>query len=524
MELTVSGITVPLEHTEKEVFDRAVKISGVSKNNIKSLYIHKKSVDARKGGISLVYSVGICLHEREKIKNDSRISEKKLFEYKLKERKSPPSWRPVIVGAGPAGLFCCYLLCLGGFKPVVIERGKKTEERAADVERFFSERLLDTESNIQFGEGGAGTFSDGKLVTRINDIRCDFIMKTLAENGAPEEIKYLAKPHVGTDMLRQVTVNMRNRLENMGAEFRFGVKMNEILTEGGKIKGVSLSDGNKLASPVVVLATGHSARDTYEMLYGKGIIMEKKPFSVGVRIEHKREFIDAGRYGKYAGHPRLKAAEYQFSYRKGNRGCYTFCMCPGGSVVAAASEENTVVTNGMSDFARNGENSNSAVAVSVLPEDTGTNFLGGIEFQRRLEKIAFEAGGGSYAAPVQLSSDFVSGVKTTSLKSVKPTYPCGYEFAELGKILPGFVTELLKEGLTEFDKKIKGFALGEGVLTGIETRTSAPLRILRGEDFSSLSVKGLFPCGEGAGYAGGITSAAADGLRIAEYIIENYEE
>ena len=522
MEITVSGINVPLEHTEKEVFERALKISGVSKQNVKNIYIYKKSVDARKGGISLVYSVGICLNQKEKLKNDSRISEKRSYDYKLNAPETLPQWRPVIIGAGPAGLFCSYLLSLYGLKPIVIERGRKTEEREKDVERFFSEKILDTESNIQFGEGGAGTFSDGKLVTRINDIRYDFIMQILVDNGAPEEIKYLAKPHVGTDKLRKVIINLRNRLIEMGAEFRFGVKAEEVSVNNGKVTGVTLSDGNKIASPVVVLATGHSARDTYEMLNEKGIIMEKKPFSVGVRIEHKREFIDYGRYGRFAGHPELKSAEYQFSYRKGNRGCYTFCMCPGGTVVAAASEENSVVTNGMSDFSRSGENSNSAVAVSVLPEDT-EGLMGGIKFQRSLERIAFEAGGKTYAAPLQLSADFIEGKKSVGLKSVKPTYPCGYEFSDFDKLLPGFVSELLKEGLSDFNKKIKGFGMGEGILTGIETRTSAPLRIIRGEDFSSLSAKGLYPCGEGAGYAGGITSAAADGLRVAEYIIQNCE-
>lgn len=522
MELTVSGLSFPLEHSQKEVLERALKISGVNKSNVKNIYIYKKSVDARKGSISLVYSVGISLYEKEKLKNDSRISLKKEYVYKLDSVNTPPEWRPVIVGAGPAGLFCCYLLCLYGYRPIVVERGKKTEERAKDVERFFNSKMLDTESNIQFGEGGAGTFSDGKLVTRINDIRYDFIMNTLVENGAPEEIKYLAKPHVGTDRLRRVTVSLRNRLIEMGAEFIFGVRADELIIKEGRICGVELSDGNKIASPAVVLATGHSARDTYEMLDRRGIIMEKKPFSVGVRIEHKREFIDSGRYGKFAGHPSLGAAEYQFSYRKGERGCYTFCMCPGGSIVAAASEENTVVTNGMSDFSRSGENSNSAVAVSVLPEDTGSELMGGVEFQRRLERIAFEAGGRTYAAPVQLARDFIDKRKTTALSSVKPTYPCGYEFSDFNKLLPGFVSEMLREGLLDFDKKIKGFGMGDGVLTGIETRTSAPLRILRGADFSSLSVKGLFPCGEGAGYAGGITSAAADGLRVAEYIIENY--
>ncbi len=522
MILIVSDIKMPLDHSIDEVFKKAIKLSGVSKNNISNISIHKKSVDARKGSISIVYSVSLSLFESEKYNNSSFVSQKKEFKYDFNYEKVQLPERPVIVGAGPAGLFCCYLLVQFGLKPIVIERGAKTEERIKDVDNFFNNKLLNPSSNIQFGEGGAGTFSDGKLVTRINDKRCNFVIESFIKFGAPEEIRYLAKPHAGTDKLREIIVNMRNYLINNGAEFIYNTTVNDIKIINGVVKGVKTSDGANYSTNDVVLACGHSARDTYEMLYFKNIAMEKKPFSVGVRIEHKREFIDEGRYGKYAYHPQLKSAEYQFSLRQGNRGCYTFCMCPGGMVVAASSEENTVVTNGMSDFSRNNVNSNSAVVASVFPEDTGTDLLSGVEFQRKLEKAAFESAGASYSAPVQLSKDFINGVKTTSLSNVKPSFPCGYEFVDLNTILPTFTTDILKAGLTEFDKKIKNFSYGDAVLTGLETRTSAPLRIVRNESFESLSVKGLYPAGEGAGYAGGITSAAVDGLRVAEAILKKY--
>lgn len=524
MNLIVSGIVMPLDHSVCDVYKKAEKLAGVSKSNILNTYIYKKSVDARKGNINIVYSVGIELESKQIFNALPCVTENVEFEYNIEVGEVLLSDRPVIVGAGPAGLFCGYLLCLYGFRPIIIERGGKTEDRVIAVENFFNNRILDTSSNIQFGEGGAGTFSDGKLVTRINDPRCRFVVDTFAKFGAPDEIRYLAKPHVGTDILKNIVINMRNYIIEKGAEFIYNTRVDEVCFSGGKVKGVKTSDGNIISSEVVVLAVGHSARDTYKMLYDKNIAMEKKPFSVGFRIEHEREFIDKGRYGKYYNHPELKSAEYQFSYRKGNRGCYTFCMCPGGVVVAASSEENTVVTNGMSDYLRDGMNSNCAVVASVFPEDTGTDILSGIEFQRMLERKAYTAAGSSYQAPVQLASDFLSDIKTNNLKSVKPSYPCGYEFSDFNNILPPFVTGILKEGLYDFDKKIKGFSSGDGVLTGVETRTSAPVRIMRNEEYVSLSAEGLYPAGEGAGYAGGITSAAVDGLKVAEAIIKKYRQ
>ena len=523
MNLFVSGIKAPLGCTEEDVFKKAIKTAKISSANIKDIFIHKKSVDARKGNINLVYSVCINLINKESFNNIPSVVLKEEFDYKLQPGNALLSERPVIIGAGPAGLFCCHLLCEYGFRPIVIERGSKTEKRVADVENFFKNRILDTESNVQFGEGGAGTFSDGKLVTRINDPRCDYVLDLFVKHGAYEEIKHLAKPHIGTDNLRKIIISLREGLISKGADFIFNTAVEDIDVSGGKVRGVKLSNGEYITADAVVLACGHSARDTYKMLLKRGIGMEKKPFSVGFRIEHKRRFIDEGRYGKYASHPDLGAAEYQFSLRKGNRGCYTFCMCPGGSVVAASSEENGVVTNGMSDYSRNADNSNSAIAASVLPEDTGADVLSGIEFQRKLERAAYIAGGSTYAAPVQLSKDFIKGEKTFCLSSVKPSYPCGYEFADFNNILPPFAAEILKEGLLDFEKKLRGFSLGDGVLSGVETRTSAPIRILRGKDYSAIGAEGLYPAGEGAGYAGGITSAAVDGLKVAEYLIKKYK-
>lgn len=522
MNLIVSGISMPLDHSINEVFSKALKVSGVSASNVSCISVYKKSVDARKSEIFIVYSVLISLAYKQKYNKSRFISETECYNYVPQVTRVLPSVKPVIIGSGPAGLFCSYLLSRCGIKSVVIERGSKTEERTEDVKRFFEKRILDTKSNIQFGEGGAGTFSDGKLVTRINDKRSSFVLETFVKFGAPEEILYLAKPHVGTDRLRNVIVNMRKYLIDDGVEFRFNTCMEEIEFKNGKVSGIVLSDGDKIETDTVFLAIGHSARDTYQMLRDCGIAMEKKAFSVGVRIEHKREFIDKGRYGKYYNHPELKSAEYQFSYRKGDYGCYTFCMCPGGVVVAAASEENTVVVNGMSNYDRDGENSNSAVVVSVLPGDLDADVLSGIRFQRKLERAAFELGGSNYAAPVQRVTDFINSERSVRLGKVFPSYPCGTENADMNLLFPSRISNMLKEGLMSFDKKLSGFSGQDGILSGVETRTSAPVRILRGADYQSISHSGLYPAGEGAGYAGGITSAAVDGIRVAEAYIAKF--
>lgn len=519
MAVLVNDIILPLSHTKEDVFYIAVKKSKLPKENIKKIYIRKKSIDARDGDIKFVYSVAIDLFDNSKIKNNSNIKEDEEFEFKINCNKK---WedRPVIVGLGPAGLFCAYLITLYGGNPIVLEQGKPLEERKKDVDLFFNKGIFNELSNVQFGEGGAGTFSDGKLTTRINDKRCKFVLDTFYKFGADESILYEAHPHIGTDCLGTIIKNMRKFIEENGGDVYFNSEVTDIIIKDSKVQGVVLQNGEKILSGNVVLAIGHSSRKIFNLLKNKNIAMEKKPFSVGFRIEHLREFIDKGRYGKYAGHKNLGSAEYQFSYRQNERGCYTFCMCPGGQVIASNSETNSVVTNGMSNSKRDGINSNSAVVASVLPSDLDTDIFSGVEFQKKLEKKAFEYGGGGYFAPSQLSKDFLENKKTNEFKSVKPSYPLGTNFVDFNEIFPEKVNTMLKAGLADFDKKIKGFSTCDAVLTGIETRTSSPIRILRGENFNSISVKGLYPAGEGAGYAGGITSAAVDGLRIAQAILE----
>lgn len=519
MTIYVNDIFLPVNHTTDEVFCAAIKKSGVKKDNIKNIYIRKKSIDARGDELKFVYSVCISLNEEISVKKNPSIGILEEFNYVVNP-KNKNIERPIIVGFGPAGIFCAYLLTIYGAKPIVLELGKNVDERKKDVDLFFEGGAFNKMSNVQFGEGGAGSFSDGKLTTRINDKRCAFVLKTFYEFGADESILYESHPHVGTDKLTGIIKNIRQYIEKNGGEVHFGSEVTELLVNKNQINGVVLANGERLLSDKVVLAVGHSSRNIYKKLYDMGIAMEKKPFSVGLRIEHKREFINHGRYGKFADNDNLGAADYQFSYRKGERGCYTFCMCPGGQVIASNSEEETVVTNGMSKAARDEINSNSAVVASVLPEDLDNDILSGVEYQRVLEKKAFELGGRTYRAPAQLSRDFLVDKKTTGFLSVKPSYPIGTEFCNFNEVLPEKIREMLHLGLTSFDKKIKGFASGEGVLTGFETRTSAPLRILRGENLNSISIKGLYPCGEGAGYAGGITSAAVDGLRVAQAILE----
>ncbi len=519
LTICVNDIFLPVNHTVDDAFQLAIKKSGIKKDNIKKLYVRKKSVDARGGDVKFVYSVCISLNEPISVKKQHSNNVLEEYEYTIKPGKQLKE-RPVIIGFGPAGIFCAYLLTLYGAKPIVFEMGKSVDERKKDVDLFFDKGIFDKTSNVQFGEGGAGTFSDGKLTTRINDKRCNFVLKTFHKFGADESILYEAHPHIGTDKLMGIIKNIRRFIEDNGGEVYFQSEVTGLQVEKNQIKGIVLSNGETILTDKVVLAIGHSSRKMYEQLWQMGIAMEKKPFSVGFRIEHKREFIDYGRYGKYAGNEYLGAADYQFSYRKGERGCYTFCMCPGGQVIASNSEEYTVVTNGMSKSKRDGINSNSAVVASVLPQDIDGDILSGVEYQRILEKKAYELGGCKYSAPSQLCRDFLQDKKTSAFLSVKPSYPLGTEFVNFNEFLPSKIKDMLKVGLASFDNKIKGFATGDGVLTGFETRTSAPLRILRGEGYNSISVKGLYPCGEGAGYAGGITSAAVDGLRIAQAILE----
>lgn len=501
----------------------------MKESDLKSFKIVKESIDARKkSDIKINYAVEVeCDNESKVISransNDVRKSEdnyKADFEIGTKKLEN----RPIVVGMGPAGLFAGLLLAEKGYRPLIIERGEDVDSRTRTINNFWNNRILSTESNVQFGEGGAGTFSDGKLTTRIKDHRCGYVLEKLVLAGGPKEITYMGKPHIGTDILKNVVKNIREKIKEYGGEVRFLSRLEDIVIRNGKISEVVV-EGEHMPCDNLILATGHSARDTYEMLFSKGVSISPKPFAIGFRIEHLQQMIDENQYGKYATHPKLRAADYKLTYisNKLARSVYSFCMCPGGQVVASASEDNTVVVNGMSNYKRDGINANSALVVSVDPGDFGENTpLGGISFQRRYEALAYEVGGKNYNAPVQLVKDFLNDRISKSFGEVKPTYTPGTEFADLRKCAPDFVVDAIKEALPVFDRRIPGYAGEDAILTGMETRTSAPVKINRNENYESVNVRGLYPTGEGAGYAGGIVSAAVDGLRVAERIITEY--
>ena len=426
---------------------------------------------------------------------------------------------PVIVGFGPAGMFAGLVLARAGLKPLIIERGSHIEDRQKDVLSFWSSRRLNPESNVQFGEGGAGTFSDGKLTTGIKDPLCRIVIDELAFHGAPEEIRWSAKPHIGTDRLAEVVRSIREEIISLGGKIIFNCKMTDIIVANGYIHGIKIKkDGREedFQTDTVLLCTGHSARDTVEALYNRGVRMMQKPFSVGARIEHPREFIDKAQYGDFAGHPALGAADYKLAcHPEHGRGAYTFCMCPGGTVVNASSEEGGIVVNGMSEYGRDAENSNSALLVGIEPENFGSDHpLAGIELQRKIERAAFEAGGRDYTAPAQLVGDFLADRPSVRLGGVRPSCPTGVALGDIRKILPKKVTDTYAQALLKMDRMLCGFAMPEAVFTAPETRSSSPVRILRDEIYQS-NIRGLYPCGEGAGYAGGIVSAAVDGMRCA---------
>lgn len=529
------GIALPFSADPSDAVrtvEKKLRGIGISHTNC-NLQICKKSVDARhKDDIKLIYSVMVSadLLSQKECDRIAKLGARLMTteDLEIKVGNETMQARPLVVGMGPAGMFCALILAENGYKPIIIDRGDRVADRVAALERFYSEHILDTESNIQFGAGGAGTFSDGKLLTRINDPKCAYVLETLVKFGAPEEITVKAKPHVGTDILRTVVDNILGQIEKLGGEVIYRCKLMDIRERSDGLVEVVTNKGDILASSVV-LALGHSARDTYRTLVESQFDIIPKPISVGVRIEHRRSFIEEALYGRFAGEAALGAAEYALSDTRGERGVYTFCMCPGGEVVAAASEEGGVVVNGMSRFARDGENSNSAVAVSVRVEDyeavDGSLVLGAIEFQRRIERRAFAAGGGGYAVPVQTVEDFVNKKSGSEPSSVFPTYMGGNNFkvASMEDVLPSFVCDSLRYGLASFDKKIRGFASAPALLSGAETRTSSPLRMLRGEDMRAIGKKSIYPCGEGAGYAGGITSAAVDGVKVAMAIASRFK-
>jgi len=528
MAIIVSQIRTGLDERREQAVSKAAALLRLSKGEIKYAGIHKTSVDARRGVCfvsSVIFELNSAKRERslaEKFGNVKPYSPGKLTVSFGSERLDGDI---VIAGFGPAGMFCALTLCEYGYKPIVLERGAAMDERVRAVDNYWKNGVLDPCANVQFGEGGAGTFSDGKLTTRINDPLCSRVLEKLCEFGAPEEILVKAKPHIGTDKLRGVVKNLRERVTALGGEVRFLSSLEDIAVRGGRVRSVCVN-GGEIRCGALVLAIGHSAHDTFEMLLKNGVELVPKPFSVGARIEHLQADIDKALYGNFAGHPALPPAEYALSCHITGRGVYTFCMCPGGTVVASASSAGSIVTNGMSYFDRAGSNANSAVLVSVSPDDFGNEPLAGAEFIRRLEAKAYEIGaarGRNGAAPAMLTREFIGGGTAFSLGRVTPTYPLGVESCSLRELFPDFVSESLAEGIRQFERKIHGFSDSDSILTAIETRSSSPVRIPRNGSFTVEGCENLYPCGEGAGYAGGIMSAAVDGIKTAAAIMSKYK-
>jgi len=525
--LRLTDLRLPLDHAEEALRAAVLATLGIEPRDLVRISIFRRSFDARqRGAIALVYHLDVeTPREAEilrRLKGHPHVAPTPDTTYRFPTQAPRDlASRPLVVGLGPAGLFAGLLLAQMGFRPLILERGKEVRERTVDTFGLWRRGVLDPESNVQFGEGGAGTFSDGKLYSQIRDpghlgrkVLTEFV-----EAGAPPEILYVHRPHIGTFRLVKVVESMRAKIQSLGGEIRFRTRVDDLLLEAGKVRGVQLAGGERLEAEPVILAVGHSARDTFEMLFRRGVALEAKPFSIGFRIEHPQSLIDRCRFGAQAGHPLLGAADYKLVHHcKNGRSVYSFCMCPGGTVVAAASEPGRVVTNGMSQYSRSERNANSGIVVGVTPEDYPGGPLAGIAFQRHWEERAFELGGGTYEAPGQLVGDFLAGRPSTAFGSVLPSYRPGVRLGDLSSCLPDYAIEAIREALPVFDRKIQGFALHDALLTGVETRTSSPLRIPRGDDFQSLHTEGLYPAGEGAGYAGGILSAAIDGIKVAEAV------
>ncbi|WP_018078780.1 NAD(P)/FAD-dependent oxidoreductase [Thiobacillus denitrificans] len=531
--LRLTELKLPLDHPPAALRAAILQRLQLTDDALAGFSIFKRSHDARKKhALLLVYTVDLEVRNEaallQKFRNDRHLTPAPDMAYRFAgHAQEPLVERPIVVGFGPCGIFAALVLAQMGFKPIVLERGKAVRERTHDTWGLWRKHVLNPESNVQFGEGGAGTFSDGKLYSQIKDPRYlgRKVLTEFVKAGAPEEILYVSKPHIGTFRLVGMVEAMRHEIEALGGEIRFEQRVTDVLIEDGadgtkRIVGVVLASGEILKSRHAVLALGHSARDTFEMLHARGVTMEAKPFSIGVRIEHPQSLIDKARLGPNAGNPLLGAADYKLVHHARNgRAVYSFCMCPGGTVVAATSEPGCVVTNGMSQYSRNERNANAGIVVGITPEDfPGDGPLAGIELQRELEARAFELGGGNYDAPGQLVGDFLEGRPSTRLGSVEPSYKPGVHLTDLATALPDYAIEAIREALPAFDQQIKGFAMKDAVLTGVETRTSSPVRITRGDDFQSANVKGLYPAGEGAGYAGGILSAGVDGIKVAEAV------
>lgn len=542
--LRISEIKLPLDHSEGELASAVAAKLGLVAQDLLELKVFKRSYDARKKhNILLIYQVDVVLSEANEkavletfsAQSTVRISPDTRYQFVAQAQPDFPTaeqQRPIIIGFGPCGLLAALVLAQMGLKPIVLERGEAVRQRTKDTWDLWRKGKLNTESNVQFGEGGAGTFSDGKLYSQVKDKRHlgRKVLEEFVKAGAPEEILFISKPHIGTFKLVKMVENIRSEILRLGGEIRFGVKVETLHREagcveggkggadGGQVTAVTLSNGETLCSRHIVLAVGHSARDSFEMLRAEGVYIEAKPFSIGFRIEHPQAVIDRARFGEQAGHPVLGAADYKLVHHCANgRSVYSFCMCPGGTVVAATSEEGRVVTNGMSQYSRNERNANAAIVVGISPEqDYPGDVLAGIDLQRNLESLAFQLGGGDYRAPGQLVGDFLQNKASTALGSVEPSYQPGVSLGDLSKALPDFAVTAIREAIPAFDKKINGFAMADAILTGVETRTSSPICIRRGKNLQSINTPGLYPAGEGAGYAGGILSAAIDGIKVAE--------
>jgi len=525
--LRLTEIKLPLDHLEGEIEQAILKRLVIAADELIKYTVVRRGHDARRvDRILFIYTLDVALRDQAPVlarfADDRHVSIAPDTAYRfIAQAPKNLNLRPIVIGLGPAGLFAGLLLAQMGFRPIILERGKAVRERTKDTFGLWRQGVLNPESNVQFGEGGAGTFSDGKLHSQIKDPK-HYGKKVLTEfvnAGAPPEILYVSKPHIGTFRLVSVVEHMRGSIEALGGEIRFQSRVDDLEIQDGQMRAVVLSSGERISADHVVLAVGHSARDTFQMLHQRGVFVEPKPFSIGFRIEHPQSLIDRARHGRNAGNPLLGAADYKLVHHGSNgRSVYSFCMCPGGTVVAAASEIGRVVTNGMSQYSRNERNANSGIVVGITPEDYPGGAMVGIEFQRHWEERAFELGGRNYCAPAQLVGDFLTGRPSTGVGSVVPSYTPGVHWCDLSTALPDYAIAAIREALPAFEKQIKGFAMHDAVLTGVETRTSSPLRITRKEDGQSLNTQGLYPTGEGAGYAGGILSAAVDGIEMAEAV------
>ncbi|GIC79626.1 NAD(P)/FAD-dependent oxidoreductase [Moritella sp. F3] len=526
--LRLTDVKLPLDHNDQAINEYILERLSLKPEQLIEYTVFRRGYDARKRNvIILMYTLDVTLADSVNedallatFEKDQHVRVTPDMSYKfVAEKTEEIEQRPVVIGFGPCGLFTALILAQMGLRPIVLERGKEVRERTKDTFGFWRKRVLNPESNVQFGEGGAGTFSDGKLYSQVKDpkFHARKILTEFVKAGAPEEIMYLSKPHIGTFKLVTMIETMRKEIIELGGEIRFSARVDDILIENDQVTGVELAGGEIIETNHVSLAIGHSARDTFEMLQKRGVYLEAKPFSIGFRIEHKQAAIDDARFGKNAGNPLLGAADYKLVHHcKNGRSVYSFCMCPGGTVVAATSEEGCLVTNGMSQYSRNEMNANSAIVVGITPEDYPGNPLAGIDLQRKWEQNAFVIGGSNYDAPGQTVGDFLSGKGEGEFGDVVPSYKPGLKFTDLSKTLPPFAVAAIREAIPAFEKKIKGFSAKDATLTGVETRTSSPVSIKRGRDFQSISTKGLFPAGEGAGYAGGILSAGIDGIKVAE--------